>query len=105
MAIGDINGQIGCLSVSDLSTAKIRFDDEMAFAIDKDLSVEKIVVFNYEDYTYVVAVKRNYIQIFAINDFAEAFVGKIYQVCDLYITGLYTVFYFYIYVKIQLITQ
>lgn len=94
MAIGDINGQIGCLSVSDLSTAKIRFDDEIAFTIDKDLTVDKILVFNYEDYTYVVAIKRNYIQVYAINDFAEAFVGKIYQVCDLYVTGLYKVFYF-----------
>lgn len=87
MAFGDIDGQIGCLSVSDLSTTKVRFHDEIAFATDKDLSVDKIVVFNHEDFTYVVIVKKNYIQVYAINDLAQVFVGKIYHVCDLYLTG------------------
>ncbi|XP_068918058.1 uncharacterized protein [Tenebrio molitor] len=88
LSVGDINGHIGAVSVAKLSTDKIKFSDEVVFNSENDLKVDKITIINYQNITYLVAAKQNYIQVYAINEYGEVVEGKLRQVGNLYITGL-----------------
>lgn len=97
LSIGDVNGHISALSVSKLSTDKIKFTDEVVFSQEDDLKVDKIYIMNYQNITYMVVVKQNYFQIYAINDYGDVVGGKLVQVGNLYITGFfYLILYFFI---------
>lgn len=87
LSVGDINGHIGAVSVAKLSTDKIKFSDEVVFNSENDLKVDKITIINYQNITYLVAAKQNYIQVYAINEYGEVVEGKLRQVGNLYITG------------------
>ncbi|EEZ99572.2 hypothetical protein TcasGA2_TC001557 [Tribolium castaneum] len=88
LSLGDVNGHIGALSVSKLSTDKIKFSDEVVFNSESDLKVDKLSIVNYQNITYMIAVKQNFFQIYAINCYGEVFGGKLIQVGNLYITGV-----------------
>ncbi|RZC36699.1 TFIIIC delta domain containing protein [Asbolus verrucosus] len=69
------------------SDDKIKFSDEVVFSTESDLKVDKITIMNYQNITYMITVKQNYLQIYAINGYGEVFEGKQIQVGNIYITG------------------
>ncbi|KAJ3661420.1 hypothetical protein Zmor_005815 [Zophobas morio] len=88
LSIGDVNGHICAVSVSKLSTDKIKFSEEVVFNAENDLKVDKICILNHQNVTYLIAVKQNYFQIYAINEYGDVIEGKLIQVGNLYITGV-----------------
>ncbi|XP_076272204.1 uncharacterized protein LOC143203805 isoform X1 [Rhynchophorus ferrugineus] len=88
LCVGDIDGRIVILQIIDLDKSQCVCDNEVQFCQDKDHMVDKLTLFNINEYTVLVAVKQCYLFFYVINGSGSVTDFSVHSVENLYITGI-----------------
>ncbi|XP_030766057.1 uncharacterized protein LOC115890073 [Sitophilus oryzae] len=88
LCLGDRDGKVSIVHVADIDKNDCIFENEVEFCKEKDHSVDKITVMNFEGYTVLIAVKQCYLFFYALNENGKLIDVAVHNVNNLYITGL-----------------
>lgn len=88
LCIGDSEGRITVLQMSNLDKQECSVDNEIAFFTEKDRQVDKITVMTFENYTILIAVKQCYMLIYGLDITGKVFDFMVHNVDNFYITGI-----------------
>lgn len=89
LSFGDTEGRMSIINIKCLDKEVAYMDNELAFWTEPDnVAVDKITVMIYDNFTYIILVKKSFLIIYGLNESGEVFNQKVCNVGCYYITGM-----------------